>query len=138
MSNAPPEATPQLLAINPYFLVDDVYASAEHYRDVLGFGFEQFWGEPPAFVMVKRERIQIMLRAPSSAGERVVRPNRSVVDHTFDAYIYVKDVDALYAEFAGRGARLLCEPCDQPHDCREFEVADMNGYILCFGQDLLA
>ena len=38
--------------INPCFLVDDVFASAEHYRDVPGFSFDRFVGEPPALVMV--------------------------------------------------------------------------------------
>ena len=63
--------------------------------------------------------------------------NRTRVAHSFDAYIYVRDVDALYQEYRRSGARLLCEPYDQPHDCREFELEDNNGYVLCFGQDLL-
>ena len=127
----------ELQRINPFFLVDDVYASAEHYRDVFGFHFEQFWGEPPSFVMVRRDAIQIMLRQGTDPTRKLPRPNNTVAEHTFDAYVYVDDVDALYRELAGRGAKLLYEPCDQPHDCREFEAEDMNGYVLCFGQDLL-
>jgi len=129
----------QLLAINPYFLVEDVHRSAEYYRDVLGFSFDQFWGDPPAFVMVRRDGVQIMLREP--ADERrpgVARPNKGVLRHSFDAYVYVRDVDRLHDELRARGARILYPPCDQPHDCREFEVEDLNGYVLCFGQDLLA
>ena len=72
----------------PTSLVDDVFESAEFYRDVLGFRFEQFWGDPPRFVMVRRDRVY--------------------------------------------------PPSDQPHDCREFEVEDLDGYVICFGQDLLA
>jgi len=125
-------------AINPYFLVEDVYKSAEHYRDVLGFQFDQFWGEPPSFVMVRRDAIQIMLRGAAGKADSVVRPNRRRIDHSFDAYVYVSDVDALHTELAGRGAVVLGEPYDQPHDCREFEVEDLDGYVICFGQDLLA
>ena len=128
----------QLLMAHPYFLVDDVHRSAEYYRDVLGFAFEQFWGDPPAFVMVRRDGITIMMRQPATPGPSVVRPNRSVAEHTLDAYIHVRDVDELYREFEGKGAKLLGEPYDQPHDCREFELEDLNGYVLCFGQDLLA
>ena len=141
MENAMPaqsHPTPQLLRINPYFLVDDVFASAEYYRDVLGFSFEQFWGEPPSFVMVRRDQIQIMLRQPVGEADGIARPNRSRIQHSFDAYVYVADVDALYAEFQERGAKLLCEPYDLPHDCREFEIEDSNRYVICFGQDLLA
>lgn len=132
-------AGPNLLQASPYLLVDDVFQSAEYYRDVLGFGFEQFWGEPPRFVMLVRDGVRIMLRAPAQpGGESVVRPNHLRVEYSFDLYANVDDVDALYAELRERGARLLYEPCDQPHDCREFEVEDLNGYRICFGQNLLA
>jgi len=135
---APSDPTPQLVAINPYFLVGDVHATAEYYRDVLGFGFDQFWGDPPAFVMVKRDGIQIMLRQPARDDAAPAGANRSRVAHSLDAYVYVRDIDALYTEFRASGAKLLCEPSDQPHDCREFELEDLNGYVICFGQDLLA
>lgn len=128
----------QLLAINPYFVVDDVHRSAEWYRDVLGFSFDQFWGDPPAFVMVRRDGVQIMLREPAAKDVGVARPNKATVEHSFDAYVYVRDVDGLHDELRAKGARILYPPCDQPHDCREFEVEDLNGYVLCFGQDLLA
>ena len=126
----------QMVQVNPYFLVDDVQASAEYYRDVMGFDFEKLWGDPPAFVMVRRDHIQIMLRQRATAAEPVARPNKARLPDSFDAYEYVRDVDALHEEYKERGAKILYEPCDQPHQCREFEVEDMNGYVLCFGQDL--
>ena len=132
-------AESQLLRANPYFLVNDVFTSAEYYRDVLGFHFHQFWGEPPSFVMVIRDGVQIMLcQSDDRRARNIVRPNRAVLPHSFDAYIYVKDADALHAEFESRGAKLLGEPQTQPHDCREFDVEDLNGYVLRFGQDMLA
>lgn len=136
----PEEATPKqatLLATHPYLLVDDVYRSAEYYRDVLGFRFEQFWGEPPRFVMVIRDAATIMMRQPLQAPGSVHRPNSDHIEHSFDAYVRVDHVDALYREYQHSGAKLLYEPYDQPHDCREFEIEDCNGYRLCFGQDLL-
>ena len=39
----------------PYFLVDDVFTTAEFYRDVLGFTFDEFFGDPPSFTIVKRD-----------------------------------------------------------------------------------
>lgn len=127
----------QMQRINPYFLVDDVFASAEYYRDVLSFSFDGFWGEPPAFVMVRRDDIQIMLRQPPSPCASVAAPNRARLNFTFDAYVYVENVDTLYEELKANGANILFAPCDQPHDCREIEVQDLNGYIICFGQNLL-
>ncbi|MDG1960405.1 MAG: VOC family protein [Candidatus Binatia bacterium] len=127
----------QMSQVNPYFLVDDVPASAAYYRDVLGFHFDRFWGDPSSFVMVRRDQIQIMLRQRESSAEPIARPNKARLSGSFDAYVYVRDVDELHKEFKERGANILYEPCDQPHQCREFEVEDPNGYVLCFGQDLL-
>ena len=127
-----------MVQVNSYFLVDDVQASAAQYRNAMGFDFEKFWGDPPAFVMVRRDHIQIMLRQRATSAEAVARPNKARLPDSFDAYVYVRDVDALHEEYRERGAKILYEPYDQPHQCREFEVEDMNGYVLCFGQDLLA
>ena len=60
----------QLLRVNPYFLVENVFESAEYYRDVLGFHFHQFWGEPPQFVMVIRDGLQVMLHQPTGTPSR--------------------------------------------------------------------
>ena len=38
--------------IAPYFIVDDVVTTANYYRDKLGFHYDRFWNEPPAFCMV--------------------------------------------------------------------------------------
>jgi hypothetical protein len=48
-------------SVAPYFVVDDVVAIANYYRDRLGFRYERFWGEPPCFCMVHRRGIVIML-----------------------------------------------------------------------------
>ena len=125
----------QLHSINPYFIVDDVFASAEHYRDVFGFKFDQFWLEPPRFVIVMRDRIQIMLHQPVDAPDvACMRPNPQAIPHSYDAYVYTGDVDSLYTEFTSTGADLLGEPESMSHGCREFLVKDLNGYVLCFGE----
>jgi hypothetical protein len=43
---------PKLLGISASFIVDDVVKMAEYFRDVLGFSFNRYWGEPPCFVIV--------------------------------------------------------------------------------------
>src|SRR5882724_5750140 len=58
----------------PYFIVDDVVATANFYREKMGFRYERFWGEPPCFCMVKRGGIIIMLSQLAKTG--VTRPNR--------------------------------------------------------------
>jgi uncharacterized glyoxalase superfamily protein PhnB len=126
----------QRWAIAPYFIVEDVIATANFYRDKLGFSYERFWGEPPSFCMVKRGGIIIMLAQVEKSGQ--IRPNRMIDREggAWDAYIWIDDADALYEEFKSKGVRIARDICDQIYGCRDFEIDDHNGYRLCFGQDL--
>lgn len=123
-------------SVAPYFLVDDVIASANYYRDSLGFAYDRLWGEPPAFCMVQRRGVVIMLSQIEASG--AMRPNRLADPEggAWDAYIWVDDADALAAEFRSRGVTIVRDVCDQPYGCRDFDVEDCNGYRLCFGHDL--
>jgi predicted enzyme related to lactoylglutathione lyase len=116
--------------------VDDVVATANYYRDRLGFRYERFWGDPPAFCMVTRAGVVIMLSQFERTG--AMRPNRLADPHgeCWDAYVWVDDADALHAEFVTRGVTIARGVCDQPYGCRDFDVEDCNGYRLCFGQNV--
>lgn len=120
--------------VAPYFFVQDVVAAADYYRDRLGFDHERLWGDPPAFCMVRRRGVTLML---AQTAREAVRPNHVADpdDSAWDAYVWVDDADALHAEYAARGVTIVRAPCDQPYGCRDFEIADCNGYRLCFGHD---
>ncbi|HEY9126514.1 MAG TPA: VOC family protein [Acidobacteriaceae bacterium] len=120
----------------PYFIVDDVVASAHYYRDTLGFQFTQFWGEPPCFTIVRRNGASIMLSQPEEKGH--MRPNSTVDPEQtiWDAYLWIDDADALYAEYQQKGVTITQPICNQPYGCREFTIRDCNGYTLGLGQDL--
>jgi predicted enzyme related to lactoylglutathione lyase len=122
--------------IAPYFIVDDVVATADYYRDKLGFHYERLWGDPPTFCMVKRSGIVIMLSQLARTG--AMRPNRLAdpEGESWDAYIWVENADALHAEFRSKGVTITRGVCDQPYGCRDFDVEDCNGYRLCFGHGL--
>jgi uncharacterized glyoxalase superfamily protein PhnB len=124
----------QIRSVSPYFFVSDLVRAAEYYRDKLGFGFDRYWGEPPCFVMVRRDGVQFMLRSGLYGGRP--QPNQVLDCDTWDAYVYVRDADRLHAEFAGKGADIVRPPEDQDYQCRDFEVRDLDGYVLCFGQDI--
>jgi len=123
-------------SIAPYFIVDDVVATANYYRDQLGFQYERFWGDPPAFCMVTRGGIIIMLSQFETPG--MMRPNHlAEPDHgAWDAYVWVDDADALYREYSEKGVKIARGICDQPYGNRDFDVEDCNGYRLCFGHDI--
>jgi hypothetical protein len=54
---------------------------------------------------------------------------------TFYAGVEVSDVDALYEELKGRGAKLLNAPKDYAYGMRDFDVVDLDGNQLCFGME---
>ena len=116
------------------FVVDDVVKSAEYYRDVLGFSFKRYWGEPPCFVMLERDGVQFFLSGKGTKG--YVRPNRMAhPDFTWDAYVDCRDGDLLYREFKAKGAEITREPEVTFYEMKEFELQDPNGYRICFARD---
>ena len=124
--------------VAPCLVVDDVVATANYYRDQLGFAYDRLWGNPPSFCMVWRNGVIIMLSQLEQTG--VMRPNRMVDPQggAWDAYIWIDNADALHAEFKSKGVKIPRDLFDQPYGCRDFEVEDCNGYRLCFGHDIEA
>jgi predicted enzyme related to lactoylglutathione lyase len=124
----------QLLGVQPYFLAPDIVGTAEYYRDTLGFHFDGYWGEPPSFVMVERDGVAIMLRAGGERGRRL--SNRATHSEAWDVYVWVRDLESLHGELKAAGAKILAGPVERAYHCRELEVEDCNGYVICFGQDV--
>ncbi|MGF1656113.1 MAG: VOC family protein [Verrucomicrobiales bacterium] len=122
----------KLTASAPVLLVRDVVAAANHYRDAMGFHYEKFWGEPPGFVILKRDGVFVMLKQAEDAKHVV--PHWTVADKLWNIYFWVSDVDALHAEFVSRGAKIDYGLCDQSYGCREFGTQDLDGHDIGFGQ----
>lgn len=136
MAQSAPSKQIRLQASHPIFLVPDVVKAAEWYRDILGFRFDRFWGEPPCFCIVHRDHVEIFLKGPECPGETVtLRTNRSHKG-AWDLYVNVNDADALCLELKARGVKIAREPEDTVYQMREFEVEDLNGYGLCFAHDI--
>ena len=133
----PATSAKQILGIAPYFFVRDVVKAAEYYRDALGFSYPRLWGEPPCFCMPQRDGVIVML---SETCDPIIRPNaKARGDESWDAYVWVQDADALFAEVKPRGAIIAYEPCLQKeYGNREFAVRDLDGYLLAFGSDAQA
>lgn len=121
---------------SPLFIVRNVPATLEFYRDKLGFEITFRGPEPDDefFGIVQRGRAMIMFKAVGV--EPIPNYTRDIGKGTaaWDAYIYVPDPDALAAEFLSRNVRLF-KPLQDNHDnLRGFEVEDVDGYILYFGR----
>ena len=124
----------QISSVTPVQLVADIFATAEYYRDVLGFHFDQIHGEPPSFVVVQRDNARLMFRQLS---EGVPPPSNSTLipQFPFDLFVNVDDVEALALELHAKHAEVLHGPTYRPiWNGKELEVRDCNGRVLCFGQ----
>lgn len=116
----------------PYFPTADVDAAVAHYRDVLGFVAEYVAGSPAEFAIVSRDGLSLMLRRVSER-ERI-RPGEAQ-GGTWDAFFWVRGVDALHRELAGRGAEVAYGPVVQEaYGMREFAVRTPDGHVLGFGE----
>ena len=124
--------TAKLTASAPVLLVRDVVKAANHYRDAMGFEYERFWGEPPSFVILCRDKMYVMLKQADNPKQVV--PHWTVCDKLWNIYFWVSDVEALHAEFVARNARIDYGLCDQPYGCREFGAQDLDGHDIGFGQ----
>ena len=118
----------------PILLVKDVVASANYYRDKVGFKYDRFWGEPPGFCILYRDGFHLMLKQVEDPSHIV--PHYKVVEKMWNVYFWVNDAESLYNELKKLGAAIDYEICDQPYGCREFGIQDLDGYDIAFGQDL--
>ena len=120
-----------LTGISPVLLVSDLARSVAYFRDQLGFDCETY-GHPPTFATASRDAQTILL----ALTDKPIVPHWQVVDNTWNAYIRVDDVEAIYAEVQERGAGIDYAIYDAPHGFREFGVQDPDGHDIAFGQPL--
>jgi uncharacterized glyoxalase superfamily protein PhnB len=122
---------------SPVLGVKNVRQAAEYYRDVLGFSLDPVDGvfQPTAdepggvYAIVKRSGVWIHFQI-----RRDDLPQRPRQAFERDVYLYVHDLDVLYADLQQRGAAILGPPSLAPYGIREFVVEDLNGYRLTFGE----
>jgi len=120
---------------SPVLGVRNVRQAAEYYRDVLGFDldpdeiFEPSADEPGVYAIVRRGGVWIHFQI-----RRGDLPERKRQSFEGDVYLYVNDLDALYADLQRRGAKIVQPPAVAPYGLREIRVEDLNGYRLTFGE----
>ncbi len=127
------KASAKCKSICPHFAVPDVVAAAEHYRDVLGFKILSYFLDPPVFAVVARD--DVVIHFGKSDNGALPLPNVTRRSIGIDAYIWMNDLDALYAELQGRGAKIIEPPSMRVYKCYELVVEDNFGFRLCFSMD---
>jgi len=118
----------------PVLLVEDVSMAVAYYCVILGFAVEFTQNEQ--YMGVFRDGVHVHLAASNGAP---LHSNRVAWTESFkpaDVNFFVSDVDALYAEVKAKGATVDGPPRDEPYGVRDFQVTDLNGYMLRFNQIL--
>ena len=105
--SAPSSRPVTLGGVTPILRVADLDASIAYYVERMGFRL--LW-RTPGFASVKRDGTALML----SEGDQG-NPGTWL-------WISTNDVDALYAELAGRGALLRFPPTNYPWESRECQI----------------
>ncbi len=113
----------------PVLAVTDVDKTAEFFVSGLGFTLAGKWTEDdgvPTFAIVRMDDITVGLQVV----KKVTPPG------PWATYFYVEDVDAYADQIQSNGVKLEREAMDRFYGCRDLEVKDLDGNLLCFGQDL--
>ena len=131
MSARPNSEAPVLTGVTPILFVRAVSASAEFYRDKLGFEVDFLYGDPPFYGAVSRDGVQLHLRyVPRPNFAELAAREKSLILAT----IAVSDVGALFEEFEARGADFPQAVTKQVWGCTDFHVRDPDGNVISFVQ----
>jgi uncharacterized glyoxalase superfamily protein PhnB len=116
----------------PVFFTMDIPATLAYYKDKLGFECVGTWHDPPVYAIAARDEHTIHFRyaeAPTANPDKYP-------DELLDAYVFIEDADALYAEYAARGVEFTRHLANTPWKSRGFVVKDCDGRLLAFEANL--
>jgi uncharacterized glyoxalase superfamily protein PhnB len=116
----------------PIFLVDDVAATAEYYRDVLGFEVDFLWGDDASYGRVARDDAVIDFVRSDPPGRRNSIAAAGV-DHGADALVIVSDVEEVYIDLQEHGAGVIVPLAAREYGMMDCTIEDLNGYRLTIG-----
>jgi uncharacterized glyoxalase superfamily protein PhnB len=118
--------------IAPVFFTTDIPATLAYYQEKLGFECTGTWQDPPVYAIVARDEYAIHFRC----AEPPTANSDKYSEELLDAYLFVEDADALYAEYTERDVEFTRQLTNMPWKCREFVVKDCDGRLLAFGANL--
>ncbi len=115
----------------PVVATDDVIATVAYYRESLGFGETFLYGEPPVYAGLERDGVLIYatldIPLASALKKEGLHP---------EIFLWVHEIDVLYAEHIKLGLKVVEEIADRPWDARQYVIEDPNGYYLKIAEPL--
>ena len=121
---------PEVLTTTFVLAVADLQASKKFYIEQLGFA-EDLSVDGWSFL----SRGACKLRLGDCSG---IRPISASPDHSWFAYLHVRDAINLYEEFVKNGVEIWHKLADQPWGMREFSIVTPDGHRIVFGEPLSA
>ena len=107
--------------------VGDYERAKEFYIEKLGFEVKEEGGDPAGFGIFRRDKAQVFLESWQGAEAPYDR---------WRVYIHVDDIESYAQEFREKGITFSHEVTTTEYGMREFEIADPDGNVVCFGMDI--
>lgn len=142
----------------PNLMADDVNETALFYQNILGFSlivgvadFEKEMEDGNIVMELKKGQkldwVNMKMKPKDPASEEFMFQSRKSLEHDVlplegvsigasqTLYLRTKDVDAHFASIKDN-VEVIQEPITRFYGMREWYFKDINGYILCYGQEL--
>ena len=120
----------ELFASHPVFPTPDICKTAEYYHDMLGFRRVDYLSAKEKHICLYRDGVEFILT--QSNGARVF-PNRELYGYGGDAYVIVRDQQALQDEYEARGVKIVQMLHKTDYHNQEFVIEDIDGRWIYFG-----
>jgi catechol 2,3-dioxygenase-like lactoylglutathione lyase family enzyme len=123
-------ATPVLKTALPMVFVSNVQASAEYFRDKLGFKVDFLHGNPAFYGSVSRDGARLHLRF---VHEPVITPAvREREGGLLSALLEVDNIKSLFGEYKAAGVNFAHPLRKEPWGASTFIILDPDGNGICF------
>jgi uncharacterized glyoxalase superfamily protein PhnB len=125
--------------LTPYLTVHDARAAIAFFEAAFGFEVRdsvQDDGVVMHVEMVYQGQLIVMFAPEGAFGSTAKTPKSAGAIAPQSFYVYVDDVDAVYARALAAGAKSLSEPQDQFWGDRFAQVEDLDGYRWALARHL--
>ena len=117
---------PEILMSTFVLAVNDLETSRKFYMQKLGFAEDLSVG---GWSFLSRGACRLRLGHCPDAT-----PISKARDHSWFAYLHVRDAAGLYGEAVGNGVEIWHELADKPWGMREFAIVTPDGHRIVFGE----
>ncbi|MGH8780685.1 VOC family protein [Paraburkholderia sp.] len=117
--------------LTPYMTVRDARSSTAFFEAAFGFAVRDSVQDDGAVMHVEmtyQDQLIVMFAPEGAFGSTARTPKSADTVAPQSFYLYVDDVDAVYARALAAGAKSLSEPQDQFWGDRFAQIEDLDGY----------